>query len=151
LPRKAFPGTNLGRQGKLANLLGRCCVPDWCSVSTQAKERQEGYDDDDGADDVNESVHERSLQVDHRRASIGPLDLHSSEVNIPLSVRKLRTTAHTPTSLPDGRVVCGIARPRPSDRLDQARNTSTALAPPKAKELESIVRATTLSRAAQGT
>ena len=40
---------------------------------------------------------------------------------------------------------------RERDRLGQARNTSTAFAPPKANELESMVRTTMLSRATLGT
>jgi CRP-like cAMP-binding protein len=60
--------------------LSRRCFPSGCRVSTQAEERQDGNDDDDGTDDVDESVHERSLRVGYRSESTGPLDLHALRV-----------------------------------------------------------------------
>ena len=58
-------------------LLSRPCFPSGCSVSTQTEERQDGYDDDYCADDVDESVHERSLRVSCRSEPTGPLELQA--------------------------------------------------------------------------
>jgi hypothetical protein len=101
-------------------LLSRRCFPSWRGVSTKTEERQDGDDDDHCADDVDESVHERSLRVCCRSESIWTArTAHvSRSLSLSISARTLCTTAHIASSLPDASVVrrvCGAVRTSPGD------------------------------------